>query len=146
MKTFLAIVLFIACGSSQAGLGSTPANLGQQVIATKENPMSTGSSSYTYLEKTLDSGTAVHEYVAADGAVFAVSWSGPYLPDLKEILGAHFDTMVAQSGKQARAGRSPLFLQRDDVVIVSAGHMGAFEGKAWIPGKLPAGFKPNDIK
>jgi len=76
--------------------------------------------------------------------VFAVSWSGPFLPDLKEMLGAHFDTMVAAQ-RQRRGGRSPIVVTRDDVVIISGGHVGAFEGKAWIPAKLPAGFKPADL-
>ena len=37
-------------------------------------------------------GATVHEYVSRDGIVFAVSWSGPTLPDLKQstiLFGSH---------------------------------------------------------
>jgi uncharacterized protein DUF2844 len=37
-------------------------------------------------------------------------------------------------------------VQQDDLVIVSAGRMGAFEGKAWLPGLLPASFNTSDIR
>jgi hypothetical protein len=33
--------------------------------------------------------------VDGNGLVFAVSWSGPYLPDLKELLGSHFGMLVS---------------------------------------------------
>jgi GMP synthase-like glutamine amidotransferase len=54
--------------------------------------------------------------------------------------------MVAHAAKARRAGRSQLSLKQSDLVIVSGGHMGAFEGHAWLPAKLPAGFNPGDIK
>lgn len=146
MKALVMALLIVSTASAWAGLGGTPANLGKDAVATKANKATTGLSTYTDVEKTLESGTTVHEYLDASGTVFAVSWSGPYLPDLKDILGTHFDTMVAQAGKRPGAGRSRLVVKQADVVIVSGGHMGAFEGKAWLPEKLPAGFKPGDIK
>ena len=84
--------------------------------------------------------------MAGNGKVFAVRWSGPYLPDLREILGGHFDTLVAESKARTGRGRAALAIRRDEVVIISGGHMGSFEGKAWIPGNLPAGFTPDDIR
>ena len=147
MRTLVAALLAISMNSSWAGLGSTPANLGPRVLAAQTHRESTGLAAYTDSEKKLESGTVVHEYSDANGTVFAVSWSGPYLPDLKELLGAHFDTMVEHAKKVPPAARrSRLVLKRSDLVIVSGGHMGAFAGRAWLPAKLPAGFKPGDIK
>ena len=146
MKALVAALLAIAMNGSWAGLGSTPANLGPRMLAAQNLPGSTGLATYTDAVKKLESGTVVHEYVDAQGTVFAVSWSGPFLPDLKEILGSHFDTLVAQAGNARRGGRSPLMLKQSDLVVVSGGHMGAFQGRAWLPAKLPAGFKPGDIK
>jgi hypothetical protein len=145
MKALVAALLAITMNGSWAGLGSTPANLGPRMLAAQNISGSTGLATYTDVQKKLESGTVVHEYVDAQGTVFAVSWSGPFLPDLKEILGSHFDTLVAHAGAR-RGGRSPLVLKQPDLVIVSGGHMGAFEGHAWLPAKLPAGFKPGDIK
>jgi len=146
MRALVAALLAMWIGGSWAGLGSTPANLGPRVLTAKIHKDDAGRAGYTDVETKLESGTVVHEYVGADGMVFAVSWSGPFLPDLKEVLGSHFDAMVAHAGKTAKAGRSQLALRQSELVIVSGGHMGAFEGRAWLPAKLPAGFGPGDVK
>lgn len=145
-RTLLVGLLVVYADTCQAGLGDAPSKFGKQVLATRTATKSSGLTTYTELEKKLDSGTAIHEYLDVTGTVFAVSWSGPFLPDLKEVLGPHFDTMVAHVNNTPHAGRSRLVVTRDDVVIISGGHMGAFKGQAWIPAKLPAGFKPADIK
>jgi uncharacterized protein DUF2844 len=146
MKALVAALLAISVSGSWAGLGGTSANLGPPTLAAQAHPASTGLAAYTDVQKKLESGTVVHEYVDAQGTVFAVSWSGPYMPDLKELLGSHFEALVAHAGTAGRGGRSQLTLKQSDLVIVSGGHMGAFEGRAWLPPKLPAGFNPGDIK
>jgi hypothetical protein len=147
MKSILAVVL-VAAGMSTgwAALGGQPAKLGPHVAAARSQTTSTGQAAYTEARKTLDSGTTVHEYLDAQGNVFAVSWSGPFLPELKEILGEHFETLAAQQRIQRAGGRSPLHIKQPDVVIDSEGHMGAFQGRAWLPAQLPAGFDPQAIK
>ena len=144
MKSLLALVAaaFFSC-SSWAGLGGPPAKLQAHAIKEASSRVSTAAGSYTVMQKELDSGTTVRQYLDGAGIVFAVSWSGPFLPDLKEILGVHFDAMVAQAGKRRNDQRSRLALRRSDVVIDSAGRMGAFEGRAWVPAKVPAGFDVN---
>jgi hypothetical protein len=139
-------LLATGMSTSWAALGGRPAKLGPHVAAAKSQPASTGQAAYSESEKTLDSGTTVHEYLDAQGNVFAVSWSGPFLPDLKEILGEHFDTLAAQQRNQRAGGRSPLHIRQPGVVIDSEGHMGAFQGRAWVPAQLPAGFDPQAIK
>lgn len=148
MKTWVtAFLVTFMMSSSWAGLGNAPAHFGPGAKPAQARAASTGAATYTDLERTLDSGTTVHEYVDASGVVFAVSWSGPYLPDLKEILGdAPFDKMVSQANRMPKGGRSPLVLKRRDLVVESGGHMGAFQGRAWLPDQLPPGFKPGDIQ
>ena len=46
---------------------------------------------YTVHEMQSSSGTAVREYVSSTGTVFAVAWQGPWLPDLRQLLGPYFD-------------------------------------------------------
>lgn len=103
-----------------------------------------GAAGYTDVRHELDSGTQVREYVDASGKVFAVSWSGPFLPDLKELLGAHFEAMQAQANRGDSISR--LTRQGKEVVIVSTGRMGAFEGRAWLPAMLPSGFDASGAK
>jgi len=142
----VAALLAISMSGSWAALGGRPANLGPRVLAAQTHAESTGQAAYTEVENKLESGTVVHEYTDAGGTVFAVSWSGPFLPNLKEILGVHFDTMVEQARKAPRSGRSHFRLKQSDLVIVSDGHMGSFEGRAWLPSQLPPGFNPGDMK
>ena len=101
---------------------------------------------YTVSQSKLDSGTVVREYSDAGGKVFAVSWRGPTLPDLRTLLGEKFTAMTNAAGARAQAGHSQLALDRADVVIVSNGHMRAFAGQAWIPTALPAGFDTTTIE
>jgi len=53
------------------------------------------------------SGTMIREYVNASGTVFAVAWDGPWLPDLRQVLGEHFDRYESamRSRQSARTGR-----------------------------------------
>lgn len=102
--------------------------------------------SYTVNETTLDSGTLVREYVGADGSVFAVSWNGPFLPDLRTLLGAQFATLTAENAVRAKGSRGQVRIARNDVVIESGGHMRAWVGRAWLVGALPAGFDTGAIQ
>lgn len=144
MKKLLAVVLVTAAGSCFASLNGVPSDTGRKAVVMSQKSASSAAAPYKDLQKTLDSGTIVHEYVGNDGVVFAVSWKGPYMPDLKDILGTHFNTLVSESRKQR--GHPQMIIKHSDVVIISSGHMGAFEGKAYLPAKLPAGFTANDVK
>lgn len=147
MKPLLAAAAaFFFSSGSWAALGAAPANLGPHAASPTFSTVSTGLATYTLVQKDLDSGTTVREYVDANGTVFAVSWSGPFLPDLKEILGGYFDAMVAQAGQGRDARHSGLAVRRSGVVIISSGHMGALEGRAWLPAKLPPGFDVRGAK
>lgn len=130
---------------SHAELGEAPVKLEPDMLAAG-TPAKVYKGSHAEIETMLASGTRLREYVGHDKKVFAVSWSGPFMPDLQSILGKHFDTLVAESAKRPKAGRSRLLVNTPEVVILSGGHMGAFEGRAWIPAQLPAGFSSDDIK
>ncbi|MGZ5180140.1 MAG: DUF2844 domain-containing protein [Ramlibacter sp.] len=99
---------------------------------------------YSEWVRKLDSGTTVVEYVDTRGAVFAVTWSGPFLPDLRELLGPHFPSLALQQ-QRASSLHAPVVVRTDEVVIVSGGRMGAFDGRAWLPQRLPAGFDPRSL-
>jgi hypothetical protein len=95
---------------------------------------------------TLAGGTTVREYAGADGVVFAVTWNGPFLPDLRELLGQHFATLRNESARQPKAGRGRVRVAQPDVTIESGGHMRAYAGRAWINSRLPAGFDTDTLE
>jgi hypothetical protein len=132
-------------GAAQAALGGLPEQFSDDGM-TVVSSMSSTASNYVMRDTTLATGTHVREYVSGSGVVFALSWDGPVLPNLQALLGKYFDTMVSESAKTPRAGRSPLAINLPEVVINSGGHMRAFEGSAWIPADLPPGFGADQVQ
>lgn len=143
---FLFVLLGIQAGIAVAALGGAQSTFPQAQARVRAQVLASGTSPWRVSESTLASGTIVREYVGADGIVFAVSWSGPLLPDLQSLLGAHFATLTGEATSKPKAGHSQLRVAHPEVVIVSGGHMRAYEGRAWIPAALPAGFAPSDIE
>ncbi len=93
----------------------------------------------------LPSGTTVTEYLASNGVVYAVSWHGPSLPDLHQLLGNYF--VHYQSASQQPVVRHRVVrVSNSDIVIESNGKMRAFVGRAWVPALLPNGVTPTDIQ
>ena len=135
-----ATLLLTHAGASQAALGDTPGNYGPANVTS-----TSAATNYSQRETTLPTGTRIREYVATGGKVFAVSWEGPFLPDLRELLGRHFETLNAEAARLPRAGRSQLTVKQPDIVIFSGGHMRAFAGHAWLPADLPAGFNTDEL-
>jgi hypothetical protein len=131
---------------------ASSATAAQSVMRSASNAASSASSvssSYTVRETTLGNGTVVREYLATDGSVFGIAWRGPQMPDLNDLLGSYFPQYVAgvQAARAARGGgRGPVAVDQSSLVVRSGGHMGAFNGQAWLPQALPAGVSGSDIQ
>jgi len=104
--------------------------------------------SYTVHEIQAATGTVVREYVSADGKVFAVAWHGPWLPDMRQILGTYFEqyAQAMQSQSNGRMGRRPVTIEQPGLVVQIGGHMRAFAGRAYVPERLPSGARVEDIQ
>ena len=139
---YFSALLLAYASASHAALGGLPEQFNTVASAT----VSSAVSNYVTRDTTLATGTRVREYISGSGMVFAVTWEGPVLPNLKALLGKYFDNMVAESARTPRAGRSHLSVNLPEVVINSGGHMRAFEGSAWIPAEFPAGFTVDDVR
>lgn len=122
----------LACAPAFATLGGAPAVPATAAAASAAQP---ARSAYT-----LPSGTAVTEYLNPQGLVFAVTWSGPTLPDMQALLGANFARFEAAQRQPARGPHAPVRLGASDLQVVSGGHAGALRGAAWLPALVPAGF------
>lgn len=127
--------------SAAAVSGSVPA---VKLLAAKplaQNP------SYAVHERQLETGTLVREYATPAGLVFAVSWRGPVLPDLSELLGHYFSTFKTETVQARAAGKrgAPVNMELDDLVVRSNGRMRNFFGHAYVPGLIPAGVLINDV-
>jgi hypothetical protein len=103
---------------------------------------------YTLHEIQSSTGVAVKEYVSTSGKVFAVTWQGPFHPDLRQLLGTYFDQFeqAEQAQRAQRRGHGPVLIQQAGLVVQISGHMRAFVGKAYVPQMLPAGVHAEDIR
>lgn len=142
----IAASLLVASGAS-AGLGGgrpsvqlDRAQLGARLQATPQ----AGRTAYAM---TLANGGSVKEFTNSAGAVYAVTWSGPGKPDLRALLGGHFQALQTASARlDPRFRRVPVHVHQADLVVQTGGHMGYFWGVAYIPSLAPAGFSVADLK
>lgn len=90
-------------------------------------------------------GDVVHEYSAA-GVVFALTWTGPAMPNMAQLLGTHYpDFAAARDQRGPVARRAPLAVRGNAVVVHAWGHMGSFGGSAYVPARVPAGLDLRSI-
>jgi hypothetical protein len=149
-RLFITLVAICHVGAAHASLGGDSASVEADRVhmnvkhAARLTPSSTGS--YTVHETTLPTGTLVRQYVSKAGVVFAVTWSGPFMPNLRQLLGLHFDTMTARQAKRVHAGHRFISQHESDLVIESGGHPRSFAGRAYLPSALPAGVAEKDIQ
>jgi hypothetical protein len=135
----LPTIAFAALGDNENSIQADQAQMRASVRITR-NP------AYDVHELQAPTGHTIREYVSPSGTVFGVAWQGPSKPDLRQLLGAHFDEFVQASEQMQRHGHGPLVIELPDLVVVSAGHMRAFSGKAYLPQVLPTGTRADDIQ
>ena len=144
----LALALSAAALPAYAALGGSlsSAAVGSTAGAQSKTTLRTDAgSNYTRHETTTAAGTLVRQFVSADGRVFAVAWSGPAKPDLRELLGTYFaDFTDARDPTQRSHGQRRL--ENADLVVQSGGRMRAFSGRAYLPSKLPTGVLLDDLR
>ena len=149
------VVVFVALAwlglgsSARAALGGDAASIDADRIHMAATVASTVYAGYTAYVLTLPNHGIVNEYLDAQGQVFAISWRGPGRPDLRQLLGARFDTMQsdnAPGSAHPRRRRSPMTVKRADFVMHNEGRPGAFGGAAYLPQAVPAGFSLSDIE
>lgn len=152
----IVVGLLLACGmcGAMATLGQAPSAsmigaFASPVPAAKAAASGSvaGSSLYSTHVTQLENGTVVREFSNSMGVVFAVSWQGPVLPDLTELLGSYFKTFKAAAEQARASGRrgGPMGLVRDDLVVSSSGRMRDFSGYAYAPALVPTGVSIKDV-
>jgi Protein of unknown function (DUF2844) len=99
---------------------------------------------YRVHEIQLPTGTVLREFVAPGGNVFAVAWSGPSKPNLRQALGKYFDAMAA-APKTKFADRKHLRIQQGDLIVEGSGHMRALSGRAYLASAVPTGVNLGDL-
>jgi hypothetical protein len=121
-----------------AALGEVEASVQADLAQLHGSIKVTGHANYRVHEIQLPSGTVVREFAGLDGAVFAVAWNGPTVPNLRQTLGRYFDEYLT-AAQANRMGRHQLQINQSDLVVHASGHMRAFSGVAYLPPAVPSG-------
>ncbi len=131
-----------------ASLGGDAASVQADQVKMQASLRTSSTDSYTVHEIQTPAGVAVREYVSPAGKVFAVTWQGPFQPDLRQLLGTYFDqyTQAVQAQRAERHGHGPLLIQQPGLVVQVTGHIRAFLGKAYVPQMFPAGVHFEDLR
>jgi len=134
-----------ASGEARATLGGDLASVAtnQQHLAATRQVRKLASGEQHELQ--LASGIVVHEYVSTTGEVYAITWRGPRMPDLRELLGRYF-TQLDHRDSRPRGGHHRMTLTGTDLVIQSSGHRRSFAGRAWVPSLVPSGVNLDDVR
>jgi hypothetical protein len=128
-----------------AALGADVSTVAADGVRMKATVLTTQQALYSVHEMLTPSGTTVREFVAPSGWVFAVTWQGPFLPDLRQTLGTYFEAYQS-APRSKQAGRTRLLLDQPDLVVHSVGHPRAFFGRAYVPKLVPAGVAVEQLQ
>lgn len=138
------ILALLASAPAHAALGENVASVESDRIQVRASVRQTSHAAFTVHELTTGMNGIVREYVSPSGRVFAVTWHGPTMPNLQQIMGTHFQTLA---GAPHRVGaRSHMAMQSNNLVFESSGHVRAFHGRAYLANAIPAGVTTNDIQ
>ena len=131
--------------SAHAGLGdSTDSVARDRGVLHAQTETRTTTAAYDRHEFTTASGTRVREYVSKSGKVFAVSWSGPSLPDLKTVLGSHYDAYLA-AATAPHHNHHVLTISTPGLMLQNSRLPRGFTGRAHIPSLVPAGVSSAEL-
>jgi len=93
---------------------------------------------YELHEITNDSGMVVREFVNRSGLVFALAWSGPAMPNLRQLLGVHYEAYAQALVRLSRPGlHRSVRVETPHLVVESAGHLRAYAGSGLLTELLP---------
>ncbi len=153
LRTFC-IAAFAAASASiaplaHAALGDTAASIGHDRQVMNAEPSTTSMPSYDRHELKTADGAVVREYAtrdAAGGKVFAIGFDGPTMPDMKTVLGAHYDRYMAAAAARRGHNHHVMTFDADGLVVTIVRMPRGFQGEARLPALVPQGVAVEDLR
>lgn len=145
----LVALLVMGLGSPAfCALGSTSDSVVSDASRMKAVLKVSPAARYSIHELSTPTGIVVREYVSVSGKVFGVAWQGPFVPEMKLLLGDYFEQYrrLTEAQRESREKRGPLNIQDSTLVVQTGGHMGAYSGRAYDPRLLPQGTHSDEIQ
>jgi hypothetical protein len=149
LKVSVAIVGAILCSSlpAIASLGGKVDSIQADTAHMGATVNRTSGSNSEIHQLQSPAGTVVNEYLSSSGIVFAVTWEGPFMPDMQQILGSYFQQYSAALSSQPRQyGHRPLNIKQTGLVVQTGGHMRAHWGRVYVPALVPDGVNAEQLQ
>ncbi len=143
-----AVVLLMSCLPAFASLGGNVASIDADRAHMRASLEVAHSGTCDIHRIQSPIGTVVKEFVSSAGRVFAVTWHGPFVPDLQQILGPSYFQQYSEAlqAREHHYGHRSLNLQLPGLVVQTGGHMRDYFGRAYIPDMVPQGVRANEIQ
>jgi hypothetical protein len=147
MKTAWAVLFALILGAAPgwAVLGEYENSIASDRQVMRGEVRTIAGEGYSLHQINAAGGAVVKEYVSPAGRVFGVSWQGPSMPNLQQLLGSYF-TDFQQAARSQLRRRGPVVLKTDKVVVVSGGHMRSFHGSAYVPSLMPKNLSAEVVR
>ena len=144
-RTFISSMVLAAglAAPAFAGLGGDATSVEADRASLKGALRVSARAGFTMHEIESSSGL-LHEYVGPEGKVFAVTWRGPGIPDMRKLLGSYYG-QVQQAASAPHSNHHHFSVRTPLVVVESSAHLRTFSGRAWAPALLPQSVSLNDI-
>jgi len=143
-------LLFLVClalaPAARAGLGESRASVEADHLALGGTALVVSTApGYEVHETTTAQGGTIRQYVTADGTVFAVSWRARFQPNLQQLLANHYAEYVT-TARAHRGNHHLLSISNPGLVLTVVRLPRGSAGAAHLPGLLPPGVKPEQLR
>lgn len=140
-------LLLLASNAGLASLGGDESSLHTDHLRLRASTLKrTQASTFTVHESQSQDGIVIREYASPQGKIFAVTWKGPLMPDLKQLLGQYFQPYLDHLQSHGSRSHRAIHLKSEELVVHSGGRLRAFFGVAYLPQSLPEGVRIEDLQ
>ena len=134
-------------GEARASLGGELTSVLDDAAALHAVAQATPRQLFEIEEIATDNGIRVREFLNRSGIVFAVTWTGPVIPDLQRLLGTQFVVYTTALAARQRPGlQRSVRVATSDLVVESDGHLRNFTGRAYLPTLIPTGVSVAELR
>lgn len=146
MKSLAAIVLTLVSSvlPAWAVLGQGQDSIQADAQTLKGKLATTQMSGYSVEQITRGDGAVLKEFVSPDGKVFGLSWRGPTMPNLSQLLGPYF--LSFQQGNTQPRRRGPISVHTGPLVVETGGHQRMFHVRALLSDQFPNGVSEDVVQ
>lgn len=146
MKRIAALLLIMVSGTipAWAVLGQSRESVRLDAENLKGTQTTTEMSGYSVEQINRTDGVVLKEFVSPEGKVFGISWRGPTMPNLSNLLGPYFPAF--QQANQSTHRRGPISVHTGPLVVETGGHQRLFHVRAYLADQLPSGVSEDVVQ